>query len=297
LFVGGGITQLVNLLALAYVDSGDVAFVPSLGIPLYRAAVTACNGEPIGYSVSSKSDWKPQFDRVGTRLGTVARLLFINSPHNPTGVGLGEKEFSELVWLASRENILLVNDFAYGSVPSPSPVSLMSVSGGKKVGVEIGNLSYLLGLPRIPLGFVAGHSEVISGLKRVAELSRPHTPRYFVEMARAGLRRYPSEQLKEVKNRFSANAAAAARLIRAMELEPSGSQGVPFLWAKIGSRASSTTTARNLYRRHRLLVVPGSSFGENGEGFLRLSLTVGSEQYEAAAKRIERGRMKKENPK
>lgn len=297
LFIGGGITHLVNLLTLAYIDNGDVAFVPGLGIPLYRAAVTVCNGEPISYSISSKNGWLPQFDRVGTRLGMVARLLFINSPHNPTGLELTEKDLSELIWLAGRENILLVNDFAYGAISNRKPASLLSVAGGKKVGIEIGNLSYLLGLPPLPLGYVAGHRDVIAGLKRVSELNPVHIPQYYVDIARAGLRHFPSAPLKKVRSGIADSVVAAAPLIKVAEMEQAGNNGVPFLWGKIDARASSATTARNLYRRHRLLVVPGSSFGENGEGFLRFSLTAEASQFEAAAKRIERGRMKKESEK
>ena len=295
LFIGGGITHLVNLLTLCYVDNGDVAFVPNLGVPLYRAAVTSCGGEPIGYTISSKNDWVPQFDRVGTRLGMVARLLFINSPHNPTGVDLGEKDFTELVGLASRENILLVNDFAYASIPSRSPVSLLSVTGGKKVGVEIGNLSYLLGLPPIPLGYVAGHRDVINGLKQLPGRGQSFLPSYLVELARAGIRHFPSAQLRSMREYLQSAENSASQLTKALELEKCGRAGIPFVWARIESRGSSNSLARALYRRHRLLVVPGLSFGENGEGFLRLSLTAGAEAFEAAARRIERGRMKKDS--
>ncbi len=53
-----------------------------------------------------KNNWRPDFERINTRMGRVARLLFLNSPHNPTGAELSEKELANLVWLAGKENTL-----------------------------------------------------------------------------------------------------------------------------------------------------------------------------------------------
>ena len=144
ILIGPGISAMVYASSLAYIDHGDLAFVPNLGLPLYRRAVVACGGDAIGYGVSAKQDWKADFSKVSTRVGRVARLLYINSPHNPTGAELNDKELDSLVWTASRENLLVINDAAYHSIPSRLPISLLSIDGAKRVGVEPCSFSYLL---------------------------------------------------------------------------------------------------------------------------------------------------------
>src|SRR5512138_41564 len=161
--IGPGISAMVFASALAYIDHGDLAFVPNLGLPLYRRAVIASGGDAIGYGISAKHEWKPDFSKVGTRLGRVARVLYINSPHNPTGGELSDKELESLVATASRENLLVINDAAYHAIPSRLPISLLSVDGGKRVGVELYSFSYLFGLPALPFGFAVGNREALNG--------------------------------------------------------------------------------------------------------------------------------------
>ena len=288
IFVGGRITNLLFNLALAFIEPGDIAFVPAVGIPTYRKVVAACGGEAVNYGVSPRNDWVPDFERLGTTLGRVARLLFLNSPHNPTGAELNEKEMADLVWTAARENILLVNDAAYQAIPSRPPVSLLSIAGGKQVGIEVYSFSYLFGLPPLPYGFVAGNREVIAALQQAADLTPPYVPDYFVDMALHAIRKFPNESLRRMRNLFSETAAESGALLNKLSLEKVGTGTVPFVWAKIERRSHSGQAARVLYRRSRILAAPGTAFGESGQGFLRFSLTCGPEVYRDAAARIKR---------
>ncbi|MEA3297511.1 MAG: aminotransferase class I/II-fold pyridoxal phosphate-dependent enzyme, partial [candidate division Zixibacteria bacterium] len=147
IFIGAGISSSIFGLSLAFIDNGDIAFVPDLAVPLYKKVTTACGGESVGYSISTRDNWRPNFERVGTRLGRVARVLFVNSPHNPTGYELDEKDMADLVWTAGRENIMIINDAAYQTISERKVVSLMGIDGGRKVGVEVGSFAYHFGLP------------------------------------------------------------------------------------------------------------------------------------------------------
>ncbi len=293
IFIGGGIRSLLFNLALSFLENNDIAFVPELGLPLYRKIVTACGGEPISYSMSAKNNWSPGFERLNTHLGRVARVLFINSPHNPTGFELNEKEMAELAWLAGRENLLLVNDAAYQSIPERKPVSLLSVAGGRKVGVEVYSFSYLFGLPPLPFGFMAGNYEVINAVKQAAGLLPSFIPVYYINLALQAIRKYPSESLKKTRKLISRGLSEANKFLNVLSLEKVSTETVPFIWAEISKREqNSTVTARQLYRRYRILVAPGTSFGDSGQEYLRLSLTAEPELYTAAAERLKRKKIK-----
>jgi aspartate/methionine/tyrosine aminotransferase len=286
--VGGRLSHLVFQLALAFIDNGDIAFVPDVGIPLYRRVVAACGGEAIPYPVTLKNDWRPDFRRVNSRLGRVARLLFVNSPHNPTGSEMGEKAMEELLLLAGRENILVVNDAAYQSISGRKPVSLLSLPGARKIGVEVYSFAYAFGMPPVPFGFVVGNREVISGLEDAAGLVPCHIPEYYVTMAISSIRHYPADGLKAMRRLVQHNGPAVSVILELLSLEKCGFDGVPFTWAKIERRRQATSAAMILHRRSRVLAVPGTAFGDNGEGFLRFSLTAPSETYQEAAERIKK---------
>jgi len=290
IFIGGPISSLMFTISLAFINNGDIAFVPELGIPLYRRVTTACGGETVSYSVSSKNNWLPDFERVHTRLGRVAGILFLNSPHNPTGAELREKELADLVWLASRENIIIVNDAAYAAISNRKQVSLMSINGGKRVGVEVYSFAYNFGLSVAPFGFVVGNREVIHGLKLASRVVSNFIPEYYINMALSAIRQFPNDLLKETRATIACNLAEGTRLLSMLGLEKVGFDTVPFIWAKIERRRQAATAAALLYRRNRILVVPGTAFGDSGEGFLRFSLTALPALYSSAVERLMRRR-------
>ncbi len=288
IFIGGSISSLILTTAMAFIDNGDIVFVPELGLPLYKKVTTACGGEPVHYSISRKNDWNPNFERITTRLGRVARLLFLNSPHNPTGASLGSKEMEDLVWMASRENIVIINDAAYQSIDPRASTSLLSVTGGKKVGAEVYSFAYLLGLPSLPFGFVVGNRDIISGLESATSLLPTNIPEFHVDMALNAIRQFPGEQLKLTREAMRRSSAEATKLLSLLSMEKSGYDTTPFVWAKLSGRRNARTQAGVLYRRSRILVAPGSAFGDTGEGYLRLSLTAPPEEYQAAQSRLKR---------
>jgi len=287
IFLGGSITSMALLVALAFVDPGDLVFVPSLGLPTYRRATIAAGAQPLAYNISDKTNWHPDLDPLRGQLGRVARLLYLNTPHNPSGSELDGDTIQDLVNVALRDNVLLVNDAAYQSYPSHKVASILSAEGGRRVSVELHSLSYTFGLPRLPFGFAAGNREVIAGLEQAVALHGTYLPAGVVDMAIAAIQRYPGKQLAAVRKQAGLAAAEANKLMTMLDLEKIGADSTPWVWARIDHRAGATSTASVLFRRGRVLVVPGTSFGDTGEGYIRMSLTTEPEAYVEARKRLD----------
>jgi len=282
IYIGGSISNLMWQIALSFIDHSDIAFVPELGIPLYSRLVTACGGQPLSYIISAKNHWLPDYDRITSPLGRIARLLFLNSPHNPTGAELNEKTITDLIWIASREHIAIINDAAYATLSGRKPVSFLSIKGGKNVGVEVGSFSYTFGLPSLPIGFAVGNREMISGIRQTSKFFNIHIPKYYIDFITTAIRQFPSDSLKKIRNTLNTNISEANKLISILGLEKAGYDSVPFLWTKIIGRKQSTTIARQLYRRNRIQTVPGVAFGNSGEGYIRFSTTASDETYSLA---------------
>jgi LL-diaminopimelate aminotransferase len=290
IYLGNGISSLTLLVAMTFVDTGDVALVPSLAAPMYRKAITAVDGVPVPYALASRNHWLPDIDKMSSRVGKVARVLFVNSPHNPTGAELDDKLFSALVEMAARENTLLINDACYQSVPTRKPLSLLSIDGGRKVGLELYSFSYLLGLSPMPFGFAVGHRHLIASLEAAGTVLPTFAPAAFVESAMHGLRQFPSKALQSIRRNFTAGASAAIPLLEQLRLETVSPATVPFLWARINRRRNSVAFARMLLKRYHILVVPGTGFGDVGQGYVRLSLTAPRDRYTEAAARLSQRR-------
>jgi len=288
IFLGGSISSILLTLSMAFVDQGDLVFVPDVGIPLYRKVTAACGGQPVTYNVSSRNSWTPDFEKVNSRLGRVARLLYLNSPHNPTGMELSVREMENLAWIAGRENIAVINDAAWQTITGRKHLSLLSVTGGKKVGAEVCSFAYQFGLPDLRLGFAAGNREIINGLENASRINRHFIPEFAADMAIAAIRRFPNDGLTEVRKQLAQSAAEASSVLEILSLEKQGLDTTPFIWARISRRSRSTSTASRIYRRARVLTAPGTDFGDNGEGYLRLSLTATPDRYRSAVGRLKK---------
>ena len=288
IYIGGSVSQLLFASALAYIEPSDIVFVPKLGLPIYRKVITACGGEAVNYDISLRSNWAPDFTKLSSRLGHVARILYLNSPHNPTGYTMKQSELEQLVALASKENIAVINDAAYQSIIDKPDSSLIGTKDGKRIGIEIYSFSYQFGLPKLPFGFAVGSKDLIEGLTRTTGLFARHIPVYYVDMALEGIRKFPSDNIADIKKQFLKSKNEAEKLFELLNIEPISNGTYPFLWGKLAKRKSSQKFATQLFRKYRILAVPGTVFGNNGEGFIRLSLTAPASAYQEAYTRIKK---------
>jgi len=181
---------------------------------------------------------------------------------------------------------LLVNDACYQSVPTRKPLSLLSVDGGRKVGLEIYSISYLFGLPPIPFGFAVGRRNLIAGLEQAASVFEQYIPTLYVDLALDGLKSFPSPQLEHTRKQLAATAASAQPLIELLGLEASATTTVPFIWAQLPGRRNSVAFARRFLKRYHILIAPGTGFGDIGQGFIRLSLTAPRVNFAECLKRL-----------
>lgn len=288
IFVGDGIRSLLLHVSLTFIESGDPVLVPGLGLPLYRKVVTVAGGLPISYQLSARSNWMPEFAKLSTRTGQAVRLCIINSPHNPTGAELDESTLTTLIERCSKENTLLLNDACYHAIPARKPLSLFASDGGQKVGLELYSFPYLLGLPPIPFGFVLGQRQLIAALEAAATAHPIQIPAGYVEIVSAALRQTTSRSIEQYRRRFTATAASAQEFLGKLGMQTSASSTVPFLWARIPERRNSVAFARMLLKRYRILVAPGTGFGEAGQGYVRISLTAPKERFAEAAERVKK---------
>lgn len=284
--LAGGVRALCNLTGMAYLDPGDLALFPNPGYPVYRQTIVTYGAEPVGYRLTEKRKFRPQIKRFSERIGKAARLMFLTNPHNPSGAELDSDELDELLWLAARDNIMMVSDAAYYAHSMHEGTSIFSSPSGKRIGLEFYSLKLLTGEPHLPLGFALGSRGLISGLQAAADVNPQLIIKSWVSRAQKALESMPSSNIQATRARIRDAWPEALELCEALNLIPCGREGFPFLLARISGRRSSQSLAATLLRRHGLITLPGVAFGDLGEGYLRLSLTGGPLLFQEARARL-----------
>ncbi len=282
LFIGGGIRQILNLLALAYFNPGDLVLVPDPGVWHYRAGAVLASAETMPYGLSERNRFKPAMSSFSVSVARTARAMVLNSPHNPTGAILNKDNLAEILYVAGRENLMLILDQAFdGFIDGDNPASLFSIPGGRKVAVELYSYAYNFGRPQPSCALAVAQPAIIASLKRIAEVFSHRIDAGQWQSAMDACADSGSK-LDEMKNAFAKNRDMIDKLCDKLRLIPSPYRVGPFYWAKLPGRKQSRRFCRVLYMKAGILAIPGVAFGENGEGFIRFSLTGKPETYQKA---------------
>lgn len=282
LFIGGSIRQMLNLLGLAFFNPGDVVLVPDPGVWHYRAAAALASAQTIPYTLTERNHFKPAPTVLAGNLARLAKAIIINSPHNPSGAVLSQEDFSGILHLARRENLMLILDQAFeGLAEANRPASFYALPGGRKTAVEFYSYRYNMGAAGPSIGFAVGQPGFVAGLARMAGIFNFCPSRRQVATALAACAKSEAN-IAALQKRITRNRNQADEICRRLQALPAGERTSPFYWAKLRGRKQSRHFCRRLYLRSGILAVPGAAFGENGEGFVRLCLTAPPETYAKA---------------
>ena len=261
-------------LSLAMLDPGSAVLYPNPGYPAYAAAARLAQADALPYplpqSDTSPAEWIEHLSRIVE--GRDARLLFVNSPHMPTGQVLERNFLTALVAFAKTRGIILVSDNAYSYYHPNGPQSMLSLPGAMDVCVELNSLSKSHHMPGWRLGVLAGSSDVLSAALQVKSNLDSGQWRPLQSAAAVALRApkaWHAEQRAVIKDR----RLFATSIFRSLGCTVPANQHGLFVWAAIPSEAGgSENFADRLLDRARVFIPPGTVFGDGGEGFVRLSL-------------------------
>lgn len=281
-YIGGSIRQILNLLSLAFFNSGDMILIPDPGVWHYRAAAVLASAETIPYHLSERNSFKPTLSSISSNVARTARGMILNSPHNPSGSTLNKEDMAEILHMAARENLLLILDQAFDAfIDGDHPASLFALPGGRKAAIELYSYAYNFGRPQPSCAFAVAQPAIIVALKRLAKVFGFGVSNFQVQSAINACASSKTE-ISELRSKYAKNRDLVDQLCAKLRLVPTENRLGPFYWAKLPGRKQSRRFCRRLYLQCGILAVPGLAFGENGEGYLRFSLTGEPEIYNKA---------------
>lgn len=274
-------------IAFACLDPGDVALAPEPGYPPYTSGPLFAGAEAHYLPLKAENEFMPDLDAIPAEAATRANLLFLNYPNNPTGAVVAPGFFDRAVEFARANDLIVVHDNAYSEIVfnGYDAPSFLATSGAKEVGVEIFSLSKGWNMTGWRVGWVAGNAEVVEQFRR---LKTNLDSGMFDALQLAG-----AAALTEARG-FPAEMSAIYRRRRDLMIEALAGIGLPadppratpYIWVRVPDGHTSETFTELVLEEAGVVVSPGPSFGQSGEGYVRISLTVADQRLEEAASRI-----------
>ncbi|MET9373402.1 bifunctional succinyldiaminopimelate transaminase/glutamate-prephenate aminotransferase [Streptomyces sp. NPDC002992] len=253
--------------------AGDRVAYPRLAYPTYEVGARLCGATPVVY------DDPTELDPAGLK------LLWLNSPSNPTGKVLGKDELTRIVAWAREHGILVFSDECYLELGwEADPVSVLhpDVCGGTYEGiVAVHSLSKRSNLAGYRAAFVAGDADVLAELLLIRKHGGMMTPAPVQAATVAALG--DDTHVAEQRERYAARRTALRTALESHGFRIEHSEASLYLWATRDEPCWQTVA---YLAEKGILVAPGDFYGAAGERFVRVAFTATDERVEAAVKRL-----------
>jgi LL-diaminopimelate aminotransferase len=272
----------------AMIDPGDASLVPDPGYTVYKVNTLMAGGEAYAMPLLEENDFLPDLSLIPSDVAKRAKLMFLNYPNNPTGATATLDFFQEAVRFAKEYDIAIVSDLAYSEVTYDGYVapSMLQVEGAFDVVIEMHSLSKTFNMTGWRIGFAVGNSDLIAHLNKLkSNLDSRQFPAIDIAAAYA---------LDNVSNQATLELYRKRRDILVDGLREIGwrirkPKASLYVWAPVPTGFTSAEFAKLLLVKAGVLVVPGSGYGQYGEGYVRMSLTVsGDREGERVAEAVRR---------
>lgn len=280
-------------LAWAFIDPGDVSLVPDPAYTVYKVNTLMAGGEAVTMPLREENGFLPDLSSIDTQTARRAKLMWLNYPNNPTGAVAGLDFYRDAVAFCKEYDLLLVNDAAYAAVAFDGyqPPSVLQVDGAKEIAIEFHSLSKMFNMTGWRIGMAVGNPDAVAALNK---MKSNVDSKAFPAIARAS-----AYALEHVDNQPSLNLIRKRRDILVEGLNALGwnvtkPKATFYVWARVPQGETSMAFAGRLLDEAGVLAIPGIGYGEHGEGYIRMSLTVvGDRDGERVAEAVARiGRMR-----
>lgn len=272
---------------MAFVDPGDVVLVPSPGYPVYPVAAGFAGGTAYEMPLVKQHGFLPDLDAVPQDVLKRAKLIYVNSPNNPTSVIADVTFFQRVVDFAKEHHVIVCHDAAYSEIfyDGQRPPSFLEADGAMDVGIEFHSLSKTFNMTGWRLGFAVGRQEVIAGLGKVKSNVDSGV---FQAIQEAGITALESDDLLTdgLRTIYQERRDVLVRGLRSLGLTFAPPSAAFYVWVEVPEGFTSTSFTAHLLEHAGIVTTPGNGFGASGEGYVRMTITTPQARLAEAVDRM-----------
>ena len=297
-----GIANMIRALVNPTTDKEkqDIILIPDPGYASYKEMVKVSGGLAYGVPLTAENNYMPNLDEVATQLEKDGlsmkrvKALIINYPNNPLGAVCTLDYMKHAVAFCKKHNILLMSDAAYvdmvfeGSEPAPS---VFEVEGAKDIAVEFFSFSKPYSMTGWRIGWVCGNKEAVGVFAKLKSTIDTGIYKPIQKAAAEILNsKEGDEYIKGANRGFENKQKIVVKGFKELgwdmdKLNPP--KATFYLWLPIPPRYKTSKEFTDaVLNKSGVVLVPGSGFGENGEGWFRMSIVAEDEQMLEVIRRL-----------
>jgi LL-diaminopimelate aminotransferase len=272
---------------LAFVDPGDITLIPDPAYPVYKTGTLFANGEPYYMPLLEENGYLPDLDKIDENIVKKAKLIFLNYPNNPTGAVADKSYFGEVVDFAKKYELLICHDFAYSELAYDDykAPSFLEVEGAKDICLEFHSLSKTYNMTGWRIGFAVGGSEAIAALSII---KTNVDSGIFKAIQEAGITALtgPQDHIPQLIDMYTSRRNAVVDGFNELGWNIKPPKATFYVWIPTPENVNSINFANQVLEKTGIIVTPGVGYGQYGEGYVRVALTVDVPRIKEAINRL-----------
>ncbi len=285
--VGG--SEAIDIAMRAMVNPGEEVLIPQPSYVSYEPCAVLADAVPVIINLKAENEFRLTAKELREAITDKTKLLVLPFPNNPTGAIMERKDLEEIAEVIIEKDIFVLSDEIYAELTYKGEhVSIASLPGMRERTILINGFSKAYAMTGWRLGYACGPKEIISQMTKIhqfAIMCAPTTSQYAaVEALKNG-----DEDVKEMRTAYNQRRRFLMDAFQRMGLECFEPYGAFYVFPSIKEFGmTSEEFATRFLEEEKVAVVPGTAFGDSGEGFLRISYAYSLENLKIAIGRLER---------
>ncbi|MBO6240697.1 MAG: aminotransferase class I/II-fold pyridoxal phosphate-dependent enzyme [Butyrivibrio sp.] len=288
-FITVGGSEAIDLAFRAMIDPGDEVLIPQPSYVSYEPCAILADAVPVIIELKEENQFRLTAKEVLDKVTDKTKILVLPFPNNPTGAVMGKEDLEEIAKVVIEKDLFVVSDEIYSELTyNGKHVSIVSLPGMKERTILINGFSKAYAMTGWRLGYACGPEDIMKQMVKIhqfAIMCAPTTSQYAaVEALKNG-----DEDVKRMREEYNHRRRYLLNEFERLGLpcfEPFGAFYVFPSIKKFGMTSDEFCT--RLLKEEKLAVVPGTAFGDCGEGFIRISYAYSLDNLKKAMERLER---------
>lgn len=283
--VGG--SEAIDIGLRAMLDPGDEVLIPQPSYVSYEPCATLAGGVPVVINLKHENEFRLTAQELEEAITDKTKVLILPFPNNPTGAIMEKKDLEAIAEVIIRHDLFVISDEIYAELTYKGEhVSIATIPGMQERTILINGFSKAYAMTGWRLGYACGPANIIEQMVKIhqfAIMCAPTTSQYAaVEALRNG-----DDDVKEMREAYNQRRRYLMHAFREMGLECFEPYGAFYVFPCIREFGmTSEEFATKFLEEEKVAVVPGTAFGDCGEGFLRISYAYSLEDLKVSIGRL-----------
>jgi aminotransferase len=286
-----GSNEAILLSMMTAIDPGSEVIITDPSYPAYRPMVEALSCKAVPLPLEEEDDFEIHPEVLKKKINSKTKLLVLSNPSNPTGTVFSKKKLEEIADVIIEKNIIALVDEAYEKLIYHNAVhtSLASLNGMENHVITTQSFSKSYAMCGFRIGYAVASEKIGKEIREFKTLSTLSAPTAFQLAAVEALKnsgKYVEKMRREYDRR---RRLMSSRIDEIEKITHNNPKGAFYIFSNIKETGMKSEKFANFILKHaKVIVIPGTEFGKNSEGFVRFSYAESYEKIEKAMDRIEK---------